>query len=58
MISNKIRVGIVGLGYLGKFHYQKYMLNKSVNLTCAVDPIAKNLEFIENYRKLVQAILN
>lgn len=50
MISNKIRVGIVGLGYLGKFHYQKYMLNKSVNLTCAVDPIAKNLEFIDKAR--------
>ena len=37
MINNKIRVGVIGLGYLGKFHYQKYKANKLVNLTSVVD---------------------
>ena len=37
MISDKIRVGVIGLGYLGKFHYQKYKANKLVNLTSIAD---------------------
>ena len=48
MISNKIRVGVVGLGYLGKFHYQKYKLNRSVNLTSVVDQQIGNLDFIDS----------
>jgi predicted dehydrogenase len=47
MISNKIRVGVIGLGYLGKFHYQKYKLNRSVNLTSVVDQQIENLDFID-----------
>jgi len=50
MISNKIRIGVVGLGYLGKFHFEKYRQNRSVNLTCAVDQKIKNLEFINDER--------
>jgi predicted dehydrogenase len=50
MISNKIRVGVIGLGYLGKFHFEKYKQNKSVNLTCTVDHKIKNLEFINDGR--------
>ena len=37
MINNKIRVGVIGLGYLGKFHYQKYKASKLVKLTSVVD---------------------
>ena len=48
MLNNKIRIGVVGLGYLGKFHYQKYKLNKSVNVTCVVDQHVKSLEFINS----------
>ena len=44
MVNNKIKVGIVGLGYLGKFHFEKYQANKSVNLTCVVDINDKNLK--------------
>jgi len=50
MISNKIRIGVIGLGYLGKFHFEKYRQNRSVNLTCAVDQKIKNLEFINDER--------
>jgi predicted dehydrogenase len=53
MISNKIRVGVIGLGYLGKFHYQKYKLNRSVNLTSVVDQQIENLDFIDN-KKIIK----
>ena len=44
MVNSKIRVGVVGLGYLGKFHFEKYRSNKSVNLTSIVDIDRKNLD--------------
>lgn len=53
MISNKIRVGVIGLGYLGKFHYQKYKLNRSVNLTSVVDQQIENLDFIKS-KKIIK----
>ena len=53
MISNKIRVGVIGLGYLGKFHYQKYKLNRSVNLTSVVDRQIENLDFIDS-KKIIK----
>ena len=53
MISNKIRVGVIGLGYLGKFHYQKYKLNRCVNLTSVVDEQIENLDFIDS-KKIIK----
>ena len=47
MINNKIRIGVIGLGYLGKFHYQKYKANKFVNLTSVVDIDKKNYSIIK-----------
>ena len=48
MKKQKIRIGIVGLGYLGKFHYQKYMLNPSVKVTSIVDTAEANFKIIKN----------
>ena len=42
MVSKKIRIGVIGLGYLGKFHYQKYRKNKLVKLTSVVDSDVNN----------------
>jgi predicted dehydrogenase len=53
MISNKIRVGVIGLGYLGKFHYQKYKQNRSVNVSCVVDHQIENLDFIDS-KKIIK----
>jgi predicted dehydrogenase len=53
MISNKIRVGVIGLGYLGKFHYEKYKLNRSVHLTSVVDQQIDNLDFIDS-KKIIK----
>ena len=42
MVSKKIRIGVIGLGYLGKFHYQKYRKNKLVKITSVVDTDVNN----------------
>ncbi len=47
MVNNKIRIGVIGLGYLGKFHYQKYKANKHVNLTSVVDTDKENHSIIK-----------
>ncbi len=48
MVNSKIRVGVIGLGYLGKFHFEKYRSNKSVNLTSIVDIDEKNLHVVDS----------
>ena len=53
MVNNKIRVGVIGLGYLGKFHYQKYKANKHVNLTSVVDTDKKNYSIIKEKGVLI-----
>ena len=47
MGNNKIRIGVIGLGYLGKFHYQKYKANKHVKLTSVVDTDKENYSIIK-----------
>ena len=47
MVNNKIRIGVIGLGYLGKFHYEKYKASKLVNLTSVVDTDKKNYSIIK-----------
>ncbi|RLB93202.1 MAG: gfo/Idh/MocA family oxidoreductase [Deltaproteobacteria bacterium] len=41
---NRIRVGVVGVGYLGKFHAEKYALMNGVELVGVVDIIAERAE--------------
>jgi predicted dehydrogenase len=41
-----IRVGVVGVGYLGKFHAEKYAGMKGVELVGAVDIIAERAEAV------------
>lgn len=48
MVNNKIRIGVIGLGYLGKFHYQKYKANKLVNLTSIVDTDVNNHSLVKD----------
>ena len=47
MLNNKIRIGVIGLGYLGKFHYKKYKENKLVDLTSVVDIDTKNHSIVK-----------
>ena len=48
MVNSKIRVGVIGIGYLGKFHFEKYKSNKSVTLTSIVDIDEKNLDLADS----------
>ena len=64
MVSNKIRVGVVGLGYLGKFHLEKYQMNKLVDVTSIVDTDLKNLDCIsskhvfktDSFKKIIEKV--
>ena len=64
MIYNKINVGVVGLGYLGKFHYQKYKANKYTKLAAIVDTNDENIKELEsgkvfktnNYKDLIDIV--
>tara|TARA_B100000900_G_scaffold205542_2_gene174207 strand:- start:999 stop:1925 length:927 start_codon:yes stop_codon:yes gene_type:complete len=48
MIYNKIKVGVIGLGYLGKFHYQKYKANRHASLVAVVDTNDENINKLES----------
>ncbi len=37
MAGNKINVGVVGVGYLGKFHAEKYAASAKANLVAVAD---------------------
>jgi predicted dehydrogenase len=61
----KIRAAVVGVGYLGRFHAQKYAQADGCELTAVVDPRAEAREPVaaevkarplENYRSLLGAI--
>ena len=64
MINNKIRIGVIGLGYLGKFHYQKYKASKLVKLTSVVDintdnhalVTEKNISKFKKYQDIVDYV--
>jgi len=45
-MSEKLRVGVVGVGYLGKFHAQKYRHMPDVELVGVVDPDAQQVRQI------------
>lgn len=44
--KNKLRVGVVGVGYLGRFHAEKYARIKNVELAGVVDAIEPQAEKI------------
>ncbi len=46
---SKIRIGVIGLGYLGKFHFEKYKLLDDVEITGICDI---NKENLKKYNKL------
>ena len=64
MINDKIRIGVIGLGYLGKFHYQKYKASKLVKLTSVVDTnidnhalvTEKNISKFKKYQDIVDQV--
>ena len=47
MKKQKIRIGVIGIGYLGKFHLEKFQKNKNCQLVWLID---KNIKNIKNYK--------
>lgn len=43
---NKLRIGVVGVGYLGKFHAEKYALMDDVDLVGVVDTNMSHAEYV------------
>jgi len=64
MTNKKINIGIIGLGYLGKFHYQKFNKSSLCNIKWVIDKDAKRFNQIKssrikkgkNYREIVNDI--
>ncbi len=47
-LLDKIRVGVVGLGYLGKYHLEKYLKLNSVQVTAVSDISEKSLSHVRS----------
>ena len=45
--KTKIRIGVIGIGYLGKFHLEKFQKNKDCQLVWLID---KNIKNLKNYK--------
>tara|TARA_B100001778_G_C18492573_1_gene585745 strand:+ start:19 stop:942 length:924 start_codon:yes stop_codon:yes gene_type:complete len=60
MKRNKINIGIIGIGYLGKFHLEKFLAHKNCNIEWIVDLNPKNIntklpqntKITDNYRDI------
>ena len=61
----KIKVAVIGVGYLGKFHAEKYKINKKVDLVGVVDSnkerrteVSKKLNVLEfsNYKEVLSKV--
>ena len=63
MKKQKIRIGVIGIGYLGKFHLEKFQKNKDCQLVWLVDKNNKNLKNYKdkynvstNYKEIVDYV--
>lgn len=45
----KVKIGVVGCGYLGKFHAEKYFSNPKVELTALVDTDSKKFKHFKSF---------
>jgi len=43
MVKKKLRAAVIGLGYLGKYHLDKYLMNKKVDVKWVIDSDINNL---------------
>ena len=42
MVKKKLRAAVIGLGYLGKYHLDKYLMNKKVDVKWVIDSNINN----------------
>ena len=63
MKKEKIKIGVIGIGYLGRFHLEKFQKNKHCKVTWIIDTNPQSLEEFEgryskgnDYKKIVDDI--
>ncbi len=64
MKRNKINIGIIGIGYLGKFHLEKFLAHKNCNIEWIVELNPKNInkklpqntKITDNYRDIADDV--
>ena len=64
MTENKLNIGVIGTGYLGKFHLEKYQNNENVTVRWVVDKnikgisldIKKNVQKTDDYRDIINDV--
>ncbi len=44
MLRKKLKIGIIGIGYLGKFHLEKFINNKESEVIWVVDKLINNVD--------------
>ena len=44
MLRKKLKIGIIGIGYLGKFHLEKFTNNKQSEVIWVVDKLINNID--------------
>ena len=56
MVKKKLRVAVIGLGYLGKYHLEKYLKNRNVAVKWVIDSDINNLKL--NINKSIKKSTN
>ena len=64
MTKNKLNIGVIGTGYLGRFHLEKYQNNKNVAVRWVVDKniedinldMKKNVQRTDNYKDIIDDV--
>ncbi len=61
MVQNKLNIAVIGTGYLGKFHLDKYLSNKNVTVKWVIDKeinktnlaLGESIKISRNYKDVV-----
>ncbi len=64
MLRKKLKIGVIGIGYLGKFHLEKFINNKKSEVIWVVDKlidsidisIPKKISKIKDFKKIINDI--
>ena len=64
MKKNKIKVGVIGIGYLGKYHLEKFLSHKNCEVQWIVDKnlnnidknLIRNIKITDDYREIYKDI--
>jgi predicted dehydrogenase len=64
MLRKKLKIGVIGIGYLGKFHLEKFINNKKSEVIWVVDKLIDNIDIsipekiskIKDFKRIINDI--